>query len=242
MRGMRFKAALAALCSTAALLAVGAAKAQSVVLEARGPSAALFPKGKVIPPHSHLDLKPGDVLRIIDSAGVHTLTGGAATGPMSGPDNRLSDIFHRENVRVSQLAAARGVSADPRPRSVANLWDIDVSANVTACVSADVQPSLWRWTADQAQDVEITDRAGKTDRRLTWPAGAQTLDWPADLPDGQGAEYMVRLDDNPPVVVVFRAIQAPAGDIAGLAQELLDKGCTEQFHVLEMATNGGAAS
>jgi len=239
---MRSKAALAALCSTAVLLAVGGARAQSVVLEARGPSAALFPKGKVIPPHAHLDLKAGDVVRVIDSAGVHTLTGGAAMGPMSGPDSRLTDIFHREKVRVSQLAAARGVSADPRPRSVANLWDIDVSANVTACVAADVQPSLWRWTAEQAQDVEITDRSGKTDRRLTWAAGAQTLAWPADLADGQGAEYMVRLDDNPPVVVVFRAIQAPAGDIAALAQELLDKGCTEQFHALEMATNGGAAS
>jgi hypothetical protein len=239
---MRSKAALAAVCSATVLLVVGAAKAQSVVLEARGPSAALFPKGKVLPPNVRLDLKPGDILRVIDSAGVHTLTGGAATGPMSGPDNRLSDIFHREKVRVSQLAAARGVPADPRPRSVANLWDIDVSANVTACVAADVRPSLWRWTADQAQDVEITDRMGKTDRRLTWTAGAQTLAWPDDLSDGPGAEYMVRLDDNPPVVVVFRAIQAPAGDIAGLAQELLDKGCTEQFHALEMATNGAAAS
>lgn len=241
MMRMRSKAALAAVCSATVLLVVGAAKAQSVVLEARGPSAALFPKGKVIPPNVRLDLKAGDVVRVIDSAGVHTLTGGAAAGPMSGPDNRLSDIFHREKVRVSQLAAARGVPADPRPRSVANLWDIDVSANVTACVAADVQPSLWRWTADQTQDVEITDRTGKTDRRLTWPAGARTLDWPADLPDGQGAEYMVRLDDNPPVVVVFRAIQAPAGDIAGLAQELLDKGCTDQFHALEMATTGAAS-
>jgi hypothetical protein len=241
--GMRSKAALAALCSAAALLTVvGGANAQSVVLESRGPSAALFPKGKVIAPNAHLDLKPGDVVRVIDSAGVHTLTGGAATGPLSGPDNRLSDIFHREKVRVSQLAAARGVPSDPRPRSVANLWDIDVSANVTACVAADVQPSLWRWTADQAQDVEITDRTGKIDRRLTWSAGAQTLAWPADLPDGQGAEYMVRLDDNPPVVVIFRSIQAPAGDMAGLAQELLDKGCTDQFHALEMATNGGSAS
>jgi hypothetical protein len=43
-------------------------------------------------------------------------------------------------------------------------------------------------------------------------------------------------------VVVFRAIQSPAGDITGLAQELLDKGCTDQFHALEMATNGGAVS
>jgi hypothetical protein len=231
MMGLRSKAALAALCATAALLAVGGARAQSVVLEARGPSAALFPKGKVIPPHARLDLKPGDVVRVIDSAGVRTLTGAAPLGPTNGPDSRLSDIFHREKVRVSQLAAARGVPADPRPRSVANLWDIDVSANVTACVAADVQPSLWRWTADQAQDVEITDRSGKTDRRLTWPAGAQTLAWPADLSDGQGAEYMVRLDDAPPVVVVFRAIQSPAGDITGLAQELLD-----------MATNGGAVS
>src|ERR1700761_4903826 len=118
--GMRSKAALAALCSAAALLAVGGARAQSVVLEARGPSAALYPKGKVIAPHARLDLKAGDVVRVIDSAGVHTLTGGAATA--GGPGTRLSDVFRREKVRVSQLAAARGVPADPRPRSVADLW------------------------------------------------------------------------------------------------------------------------
>lgn len=234
--------ARAALAFTAALLAVSAAQAQSVVLEARGPSAGHYPKGKVIPPHAHLDLRPGDVVRVIDSAGVHTLTGGAGVGPTGGPDTRLSDIIHREKARVSQLAAARGVSADPRPRSVANLWDIDITANVAACVAGDVQPSLWRWTADQAQDVEITDRLGRVDQRLTWPAGAQTLTWPANLSDAQGTEYMVRLDDNPPVVVAFRTIQSPAGDIANLAQELLDKGCTEQFHALEMATNGVPAS
>ncbi len=234
---MRSRTALVALCAAGVLLGYGAAKAQSVVLEARGPSAALYPKGKVIPPRAHLDLKPGDVVRLIDSAGVHTFTGGAPN-TVSGPDNRLSDIFHREKTRVSQLAAARGVPADPRPRSVANLWDIDVSANITACAAVDVQPSLWRWTAEQAQDVEIIDHSGKIDRRLTWPAGAQTLPWPADLPNTQGAQYIVRLDDNPPVVVLWRTVQAPTGDMATFAQDLLDKGCTEQFHALEMAAAG----
>jgi hypothetical protein len=235
--------ALFALCAAAAVLSVGPAQAQSVVLEARGPSAALFPKGKVLSPNAHVDLKLGDVLRVIDAAGVHTLTGpGGATPAVH--DSRLSDIFRREKVRVSQLAVARGVPADPRPKSVANLWQVDVSSNtaVTACVAPEIRPSLWRWTADQTQDVEITEKGGRAQKHLTWQAGSQSLDWPEDLPTGPENQYIVRLDDNPPVVLIWRTVQAPSADMAAFAQDLLDKGCVDQFHALEMASGANAGA
>lgn len=234
--GVRAMIVLSALCAAATVIGVGPAEAQSVVLEARGPSAALFPKGKVLAPNARIDLKLGDVLRVIDAGGVHTLSGPGGSAP-TAHDSRLSDIFRREKTRVSQLAVARGVPADPRPKSVANLWEVDVSSNtaVTACVASEIRPALWRWTADQAQDVEITEKGGRVQRRLSWPAGAQTLDWPQDLPNGQDNQYIVRLDDNPPVVLIWRAIQAPSADMAAFAQELLDKGCVDQFHAIETA-------
>ena len=37
-------------------------------------------------------------------------------------------------------------------------------------------------------------------------------------------------------------IKTPDGDMVGLAQELLKKGCTDQFHALEMASAGEPAS
>lgn len=241
--GVRAKIVLSAVCAAAAVLGVSEARAQSVVLEARGPSAALFPKGKVLAPNVHVDLKLGDVLRVIDSAGVHTLTGPGGSAP-AVHDSRLSDIFRREKVRVSQLAVARGVPADPRPRSVANLWQVDVSSNsaVTACVAPEIRPSLWRWTADQTQDVEITQKAGGAQMHLTWQAGAQSLDWPEGLPTGQDTQYIVRIDDNPPVVLIWRSVKAPDADMASFAQELLDKGCVDQFHALEMASTATTGS
>lgn len=241
--GVQAKIVLSALCAAATMLGFGSARAQSVVLEARGPSAALFPKGKVLAPNSHIDLKLGDVLRVIDASGVHTLTGPGGSAP-AVHDSRLSDIFRREKTRVSQLAVARGVPADPRPKSLANLWEVDVSSNtaVTACVAPETRPSLWRWTADQTQDVEITEKGGALQKRLTWAAGAQTLDWPEDLPTGLDNQYIVRVDDNPPVVLIWRAVKAPSADMASFAQELLDKGCVDQFHAIEMAAGATPAS
>jgi hypothetical protein len=218
-----------------AVMAAAAAQAQVVVLEARGPSASQFPKGRVLPPNMRLDLRAGDVLRVIDPAGVHTLTGPLGAAPSVARDGRLTQIFRREDARVSQLAVARGAGARPRPRDPDGLWDVDVVSSpvVTACAAADVRPQLWRWSTGGARDVEITQRGGGAPLKLVWPAGADRLEWPSSLPVDNDAQYVVRLDDDAPVVVTWRAIGPLEGDMAALAQRLLDNGCADQFHTLE---------
>src|SRR5205823_5411231 len=109
------------------------ASAQVVVLNARGPSAAAFPQGAVLPPSRTISLKKGDRLEVLDAAGSHVLE-----GPFSRPAGQLAagsgaalqDVFRRANASRPGIAAVRGFNLEEAkpapPPEVAPLWRLDL--------------------------------------------------------------------------------------------------------------------
>lgn len=88
--------------------AVDSARAQTVVLQASGPSASKFPQGSVLPDTAHIQLVEGDSLSVMFSGSTHQVR-----GPYSGPA-RIS----RQN-DTAEMDWAPVLRPMPRTRSAA---------------------------------------------------------------------------------------------------------------------------
>ena len=231
-----------------ATITASAATAQIVVLEARGPSAAAFPQGAVIPPNKTISLKAGDRLEVLDAAGSHVLNGPVilAAGQVdTGSKAALQDIFRRANASRPGIAAVRGFSlqegAPAPPPEVPPLWRLDVTAWQQAepsdshnfCIQKGQTPVLTRASATSEGRLVIYDEATKTSRTVTWPAGARDLAWPSDIAFADGQPFGLNLDSAGATSVRWRTVPAEQASLTAVAGALLDNGCYDQLDSLQ---------
>ena len=232
-----------------------ATTAQVVVLNARGPSAAAYPQGAVLPADKTIYLKSGDQLEVLDAAGSHLLTGPSAVkaGQVDlGAKAALKDIFRRANASRPGIAAVRGftLQSETPPASdgpsTSPLWRLDVPSWQEAepsdahnfCVPEGHAPVLTRGAAQAPGTLVIYRDGGRNGRTLNWPAGAHDLPWPEGLSFADGETYALNLNASGATTVRWRLIPAESGTLVNLARTLLDNGCYDQLDTLKAEAAG----
>lgn len=136
-----------------------------------------------------------------------------------------------------RLLGARAIAmAPPEPP---DLLHIDIASGGTICVPAGRSVTLWR--AEIAAPL-VLSIAGRTQATVEWPAGSDSLAWPAALTIRERADFELRWPGaQTPTRIVFRRIDralggARAGDVVALARAFADAGCTAQLERLADAT------
>jgi hypothetical protein len=230
------------------VVAASAVAAQIVVLSARGPSAAAFPQGAVLPASRTIALRAGDRLEVLDAAGSHVLNGPltVSAGQVdTGSKVALQDIFRRANANRPGIAAVRGFSLDegktPPPPEVPPLWRLDVTAWQQAepteshdfCVRKGQSPTFTRAANSTEGKLVISDSTSHASRTVTWPAGARDLAWPRDIAFSDGQLFGLNLDAGGATMVRWRTIPLDQASLAAVAEALLDSGCYDQIDSLQ---------
>lgn len=205
--------------------------ADILVVRSVGPSAKSFPLGKRLPDNARIALQAGDQLTLLDGRGTRELRGpGSFTAASaSSAPAQLAASTGTVNGRRARIGAVRGIETGPlRPPTI---WHVDVAKSANVCVSPPNRVALWRQEAAAAATLTVT--GGGQTRRLSWQQGDSTLDWPADLPVNEGAEYRLALPGaSAPTTIRFRTLpQRPAG-LEATASMLIERQCTAQLDLL----------
>jgi hypothetical protein len=205
-----------------ALAASSASLATVLVVRAAGPSAKVYPPGKALPESAKIQLQPGDSVMLLNTNGARTLRGpGTFTVAASGEG--LAEAANRR-ARVSSMRSSE-VPLNPSP------WNLDITQSGKLCVANPSHLTLWRPQKDD--EIKLTIRGGGSEQTLDWPAGRDTIAWPASLPVTTGAEYQLSQPDSGDMArVTFVTLVNPPADSIGTAQSLIANGCDNQLDVL----------
>jgi hypothetical protein len=198
-----------------------AAIANVVVVKSLGPSAKVYPPGKTLPETAKITLQGGDVVTVIGPASAQTLR---------GPGN-----FDAKQVTLASAAGQRGRFGALRAVEVAHnpsIWDIYASDGGKICVADAAKLQLWRPDSESAATIEIRSPDGKS-QQLSWAAGSALAAWPTALPIKNGASYQLEWPDTgeKSSLDIVATPGAPT-DLVGVAQVLIEHGCTKQLDLL----------
>lgn len=221
--------------------------AKTIVIQSSGPSAGQFPPGRVLAEPLSIDLRSGDMVKVLDGAGTRVLTGpkkvrDSAARPMAN-DSRISlaSLMTAQAARRNRTGAVRGTGSDPDEASGAapepansagqsNLWNIDPMVAGDWCVRDPDEVMLWRENAEEGARLTVNLASGSGDE-ARWPKGANLMYWPANLPVGDGARYFLQVDSNQGNFVTLHFIDEDE-DLVKLAGALEANKCDFQFDML----------
>jgi hypothetical protein len=211
------------------LLAAGAASADILVVRSLGPSAKAYPLGKRLPDNARIALRANDQLTLLDGRGTREIRG-PGTFAANGNGGTPAQLASAAGTRRARIGAVRGIETNSkRPPSI---WHVDVSKSANVCVAGSNRVSLWRADATNAVTLIVSGAAG-TSRRLAWPAGAATLDWPADLGTADGMQYRLSWGGSTaPTMIRFRRLPQPPAGLEATASMLIADQCAPQLDLL----------
>lgn len=235
--------ALAAFAAAVCALTPAVASA-GVVVSASGPSAATFPVGKKIGNSERIVLRAGDTLTVLDGNGTRVLRGAGtfSLDQQAGPSQRASfaALTQRRAATQVRTGAVRCPDGDasctpPRP---ASLWYVDVSHPGTVCLAGTERVRLWRPQTEGDATYSLRASSDGTSHSATFADGDTLAPWDtAVLPISDGATFALSGPDGGAAgTLTFAVLGAAADDPEALAQQLIEKGCTQQLEVLSSAT------
>ena len=237
MFSRRKRLAATALAAVACALVPSAVSA-GVVVSASGPSAGSFPVGKQLGDSDRIVLRAGDTVTVLDGNGTRVLRG-AGTYTLSqraGPSKRteFASLTQRRASGVTTGATRTG-DLPPRPT---NIWYVDVSRPGTVCVVGTERVRLWRPEVEGEATYALRAASGGASHSVTFDDGATLAAWDASaLPIADGASFALSGPAGAAGgTLTFAVIGAPAEEPEALAQQLIEKGCTQQLEVLSSAT------
>ena len=234
----RKRLAAAVLAAAACALAPAMASA-GVVVSATGPSAASFPIGKKLGNSERVVLRAGDVVTVLDGNGTRVLRGAGtfSLDQQAGPSQRTSFAALTQRRTASQVTTGASRTGDlpPRPTS---LWYVDVSHPGTVCVVGTERVRLWRPALEGEATYSLRASAGGASHSATFGDGDSLAPWDTTaLPISDGATFALSGPDGAGSgTLTFAVLTAAAEEPEALAQQLIEKGCTQQLEVLSTAT------
>ena len=234
----RKRLAAAALAAAACVLAPAMASA-GVVVSASGPSARSFPVGKKIGDSERIVLRAGDTLTVLDGNGTRVLRGAGtySLDQQAGPSQRASFATLTQRRTASRVTTGATRTDDlPRGRracgtSTSAVPAQSASSAPSACgcgARARRRGDLFTGASAAARAIRATFGDGDslplagTQRRCRSPT-ARAL--PLSGPSGAGGGTLTSPCSAP----------RPKTPEA-LAQQLIEKGCTQQLELLSAAT------
>ncbi len=159
-------------------------------------------------------------------AGQLTSTETAMEGGLLGSLLELAEVSGKSD---EQLGAVRGAVQEG-----AESPDTISTAVSNFCMSGNQSPSFYTSQAPAADEPLIVRRRVRPIQFLqtTWPAGANTLAWPADWPPAEEGRYVWALGSRGTTAVRLIAMdKAPDSDLAIAAMQY-DMGCEVQAKAL----------
>jgi hypothetical protein len=231
---------LAAAALAAAVCALlPAAVSAGVVVSASGPSAASFPVGKKLGNSERIVLRPGDTLTVLDGNGTRVLRGAGtfSLDQQAGPSQRASFAALTQRRTASQVRTGATRTGDQPPRP-ASLWYVDVSHPGTVCLVGTDRVRLWRPETEGDATYALRASAGGASHSATFADGDTLAPWDtAVLPITDGATFALSGPDGAAAgTLTFAVLGTAAEEPEALAQQLIEKGCTQQLEVLSSAT------
>jgi len=242
------KAAVGAVALGGALMAAGAAHAQSVVLRATGPSSSEYPSGKKLPANATITLKSGDVVTVLDKAGTRVLRGpgkvtldGTVSRDRTGA-SRVSALVAGTGGARARTGAVRGAgggAASATFTGPTNIWQIDSTRGGTWCVADPVRLVFWRPDRTEAVSGTVSGQTGSAS--LDFKRGSALKLWPESLTVSDNATYTVQMPGTAPVTIITRVLpNVPTDDIPAIYSMLTDAGCMVQRDLLVSAAAADA--
>lgn len=128
-----------------------------------------------------------------------------------------------------------------------SLQDVDLRRGGRFCVFDPAAVQLWRPEPDERITVRIETEEGDP-HLLGWPAGAQLLAWPSELPIRQGAAYRLHFpEEGQTTEIEFQELSGEGGDLSGtglvdIAGRLLERGCIAQLERIVEKTDLSSAA
>ncbi len=230
------------LAISAAALAISAPLVAGVIVKSSGPSAEDFPVGTKVKDTDRIVLEEGDQVTILNSAGTRELRGPGTfrAGVRGAPQRATLANLTRQGARQRVRPGATRAGSGEGTRSP-NLWYVDVTKSGSMCVP-DLQ-TVFLWRPETETEQTFIMRPGTSDyhQHVTFAEGSTVR--PVDnerLPLEEGVEYMISGPGGAvATTVTFTVIDAPTEDAEGMADILIDKGCSLQLDLLSqtLATN-----
>jgi hypothetical protein len=227
--------ALAAACAVAPAMALA-----GVVVSASGPSAASFPVGKSIGNSERIVLRAGDTLTVLDGNGTRVLRGaGTFSLDQQGGANKRSTFAVLTERRTASRVRTGAVRGDETtPVHSPNLWYVDVGHPGTVCIAGTDRVRLWRATTEGDATYSLRAAAGGTSHSVTFADGDMLAPWDTTaFPITNGASFSLSGPGGAGgSTLTFAVLDTVAEDPEALAQQLIEKGCTQQLELLSTAT------
>lgn len=255
MRAMTRPAILAA-ATLALLLAAGAAataRAQGLVILARGGVAGAHPVGSTLAPGTML--AAGERIDVLERGGTRRLDGPAIYAPVlrsSTADNArlivaqlldrrrntpapIAADFRRRSATVRGLTDAAPGAGEPstaalRARFAGGLWTIAADRADATCVTADVTPRLWHEAIADAAGAALVPADGGVAVPVRWAADAPAAAWPL-APPAVTTDYVITRADGVAARVRIVPLARPA-TLDTLVVALDAAGCRAQLGYL----------
>ena len=214
------------------LLIAGQAAAQDLVVIAS--SASGIKAGQMIKSGAALDVPAGANVTLVSQSG-KTIT---LKGPFSGVPGgggggggdkslvaSLSKLMSASGSKSAALGTMRsGVAKEPDTP-----WAVDVGRSGTHCVSAGGPVTLWRGDAAKSSSIRIKNMTAGAKATVTWPAGAKTLDWPAQTTLADGNTYLLRIKGKKSATkITLHLVPAELPSAPHKAVWMAEKGCVKQ--------------
>jgi hypothetical protein len=214
------------LCGTAA------AAGELVVIEAHG---VRLEAGKTIDGAKPLSLQDGQDVTLLTATGqVIKLEGPSEAAPQAGTaaggagDVRtaMAALITERKVRTSDVGVVRGGEVKlPDP------WVVDVTHPGTTCVQAGQPVVLWRAGNLVATRVDFAPKDRSWNISGNWPAAADRLSLPGNMPLKDNFDYIVGLG-NILAPVTVRLIPPAVNNDAMRAGYMIEAGCENQLNAL----------
>lgn len=209
----------------AALLAIAAspAVANVLVVRSQGPSQAQFRPGRSLGDNEAFTLRAGDTVVILSSRGTRAFQGPGTYRPSQAGTQVASNSGAR-------IGAVRSAGLDPNMPQP-SIWQIDVSAGGTVCLTSATGATLWR--PDHASASRLSIRGPNGSQQVTWPAGSATLGWPAGMPLANNASYeLTQAGTAVPTHVQVKLVGQVSTEYQAMADVLIRNGCQQQLDLL----------
>ena len=231
---------LLAFTSLAAVCALAPAAAWAgVVVSASGPSAGSFPVGKSIGNSERIVLRAGDTVTVLDGNGTRVLRGAGtfSLDQQAGASKRntFAVLTERRTAARVRTGAVRGPDDPVHPT---NLWYVDVSHPGTFCVVGTDRVRLWRPATEGDATYSLRSGSGGASHSVTFADGDTLAPWDtAVLPISDGASFTLSSPGGSGGgTLKFAVLDTAAEEPEALAQQLIEKGCTQQLELLSTVT------
>ncbi|HYZ24616.1 MAG TPA: DUF4384 domain-containing protein [Rhodopila sp.] len=134
----------------------------------------------------------------------------------------LAELFRTRGIDATVIGGTRSISPT---RSVVMIDDVQVDARRSGTYCFQPSSSVWITRPVGDERAYAVRRKGSS-RILGWPAGAERVEWPSDVPIDDGSQFEIVTNGAAHATITFRALSG-AG-LTSLVSGIL-MGCHDQF-------------